>query len=73
MILVYDLDAPDNTRNRYCILLEALIWNFLIQGLLQPLAAILVATLLCPLAAGLVLIGKCVNSCAYLEKTANCL
>lgn len=57
MILGYDLDAPDNTRNRYCILLEALIWNFLIQGLLQPLAAILVATLLCPLAAGLVLIG----------------
>lgn len=58
MILVYDLDAPDNTRNRYCILLEALVWKFLIQGLLQPLAAIVVATLFCPLATGIVLIGR---------------
>ncbi|EDW81624.1 uncharacterized protein Dwil_GK12174, isoform A [Drosophila willistoni] len=56
MILIYDLDAPDNTKNRYCILLEALIWNLLIQGLLQPLASVLVATLMCPLAAGTVLI-----------------
>ncbi|KPU80844.1 uncharacterized protein Dana_GF16043, isoform B [Drosophila ananassae] len=56
MILIYDLDAPDNTKNRYCILLEALIWNLLIQGLLQPLAAVLVATLICPLAAGVVFI-----------------
>ncbi|KAH8278955.1 hypothetical protein KR018_011774 [Drosophila ironensis] len=56
MILVYDLDAPDNSKNRYCILLEALIWNLLIQGLLQPLAAVLVATLICPLAAGIIFI-----------------
>ncbi|XP_001359353.2 uncharacterized protein [Drosophila pseudoobscura] len=56
MILIYDLDAPDNTKNRYCILLEAIVWNLLIQGLLQPLAAILVATLICPLAAGIVFI-----------------
>ncbi|XP_022219927.2 uncharacterized protein LOC111072385 isoform X2 [Drosophila obscura] len=56
MILIYDLDAPDNTKNRYCILLEAIVWNLLIQGLLQPLAAVLVATLICPLAAGIVFI-----------------
>ncbi|XP_034663332.1 uncharacterized protein LOC117898215 isoform X1 [Drosophila subobscura] len=56
MILVYDLDAPDNTKNRYCILLEAIVWNLLIQGLLQPVAAVLVATLICPLAAGIVFI-----------------
>jgi len=57
MILIYDLDAPDNTKNRYCILLEAIVWNLLIQGLLQPVAAILMATLVCPLAAGVVFIG----------------
>lgn len=58
MILIYDLDSPDNTRNRYCILLEALIWNILIQGCIQPVAAILVASILCPLVSGLILIGK---------------
>lgn len=57
MILIYDLDAPDNTNNRYCILLEAIVWNLLIQGLLQPLAAVLVATVICPLAAGVVFVG----------------
>ncbi|XP_033165249.1 uncharacterized protein LOC117144261 isoform X1 [Drosophila mauritiana] len=56
MILIYDLDAPDNTKNRYCILLEAIVWNLLIQGLLQPVAAILMATVVCPLAAGVVFI-----------------
>ncbi|XP_043653946.1 uncharacterized protein LOC122620516 isoform X1 [Drosophila teissieri] len=56
MILIYDLDAPDNMKNRYCILMEAIVWNLLIQGLLQPVAAILMATLICPLAAGVVFI-----------------
>ncbi|KAM7363338.1 uncharacterized protein ACRADG_000286 isoform 1-T1 [Cochliomyia hominivorax] len=56
MILIYDLDSPDNTRNRYCILLEALIWNILIQGCIQPIAALLVASILCPLVSGLILI-----------------
>lgn len=58
MILIYDLDSPDNTRNRYCILLEALIWNILIQGCIQPIAALLVASILCPLVSGLILIGE---------------
>ncbi|XP_036323621.1 uncharacterized protein LOC118737306 isoform X1 [Rhagoletis pomonella] len=56
MILIYDLDCPDNTRNRYCILLEAVIWNIIIQGLIQPVTAVLVATCLCPLASGVVLV-----------------
>lgn len=56
MILIYDLDSPDSSRNRYCILLEAVIWNFLIQGLLQPLAAVIVASVLCPLATGCILV-----------------
>ncbi|XP_069968935.1 uncharacterized protein [Bactrocera oleae] len=56
MILVYDLDCPDNLRNRYCILLEAVIWNVMIQGLLQPVAAVLVATFCCPLASTIILV-----------------
>ncbi|KAI8129847.1 hypothetical protein CVS40_1285 [Lucilia cuprina] len=56
MILIYDLDSPDNARNRYCILLEALIWNIFLQGCIQPIAALLVASILCPLVSGLILI-----------------
>lgn len=58
MMVVYDLDAPDNHHNRYCILLEALIWNLLFQGCLQPILAIFVAVVLCPLASGCILIGE---------------
>ncbi|XP_055375175.1 uncharacterized protein LOC129607934 isoform X2 [Condylostylus longicornis] len=56
MMLIYDLDCPDSSRNRYCIFLEALIWNILIQGCIQPLAAVLVASIICPLASVTVLI-----------------
>lgn len=51
MMLVYDYDSPDGASNRYCIILESLVWEILIQGMLQPLAAILVAAIVCPLAA----------------------
>ncbi|XP_049281969.1 uncharacterized protein LOC125763166 isoform X1 [Anopheles funestus] len=55
MMLIYDLDCPDESRrNRYCIFLEAVGWNIGIQGLLQPLAAVLVASIICPLIAVLV-------------------
>ncbi|XP_058129825.1 uncharacterized protein LOC131272187 isoform X2 [Anopheles coustani] len=55
MMLVYDLDCPDESRrNRYCILLEAVGWNIGVQGLLQPVAALVVASVLCPLIAVLV-------------------
>ncbi|XP_050100782.1 uncharacterized protein LOC126581283 isoform X1 [Anopheles aquasalis] len=55
MMLFYDLDCPDESRrNRYCILLEAVGWNIAIQGLLQPLAALAVASVLCPAIAVLV-------------------
>lgn len=50
MMLVYDLDCPDDQRNCYCIFLEAIVWNIVIQGCLQPIAAIFVAAILCPLA-----------------------
>uniref|UniRef100_A0A1A9VB52 Uncharacterized protein n=1 Tax=Glossina austeni TaxID=7395 RepID=A0A1A9VB52_GLOAU len=56
MILIYDIDSPNNNRNRYCILLEALIWNILSQGCLQPIAAVLVAIIVCPMASGVILV-----------------
>lgn len=51
MMLVYDLDCPDQIRNRYCLFLEAIVWNIVIQGCLQPIAAIFVAAIVCPIAA----------------------
>ncbi|XP_055636132.1 uncharacterized protein LOC129775415 isoform X2 [Toxorhynchites rutilus septentrionalis] len=56
MMLVYDLDCPDESRrNRYCIFMEAVGWNILIQGLLQPLAALMVIALICPTVSVIVL------------------
>lgn len=51
MMFVYDLDCPDEQRNRYCIVLEAIVWNILIKGCIQPIAALFVAAILCPIAA----------------------
>ncbi|XP_058455787.1 uncharacterized protein LOC131433056 isoform X1 [Malaya genurostris] len=49
MMLVFDLDCPDESRrNRYCIFLEAVGWNIIVQGLLQPLLALIVASMICP-------------------------
>ncbi|XP_058821698.1 uncharacterized protein LOC131683602 isoform X2 [Topomyia yanbarensis] len=49
MMLVYDLDCPDESRrNRYCIFLEAVGWNIVVQGLIQPLVALVVASTICP-------------------------
>lgn len=56
IMLVYDLDCPDPSRNRYCVFFEALIWNILVQGCLQPFAAVIVATFICPTASVVVLL-----------------
>ncbi|XP_063981609.1 uncharacterized protein LOC135164835 isoform X2 [Diachasmimorpha longicaudata] len=48
MALVIDLDSPEPSRNRYFVVLEALVWNIGIQGFLQPLAALVVALCICP-------------------------
>ncbi|XP_039440636.1 uncharacterized protein LOC120421483 isoform X2 [Culex pipiens pallens] len=56
MMLVYDLDCPDESRrNRYSIFLEAVVWNIITQGFLQPLLALMVATFICPLVSVVVL------------------
>ena len=49
MALTVDLDSPETNQNRYLVVMEALIWDIGIQGCLQPLAALLVAFIICPL------------------------
>lgn len=54
MMVGYDLDCPDDSRNRYGIIWEALLWNILLQGCLQPVLATFVAAAICPaIAAGI--------------------
>lgn len=60
MMVIYDIDSPDNSENRYCIILEALVWNILIQGCLQPVAAVFVASVVCPLISVLIFLGNAV-------------
>ncbi|KAG7203922.1 hypothetical protein KM043_016942 [Ampulex compressa] len=49
MGLIMDLDSPEPSRNRYFVVMEALIWNIAVQGCLQPIVALLVAIILCPI------------------------
>jgi hypothetical protein len=58
MMLVYDLDSPNDERNKYCILMEALVWDILIQGVLQPLIAVFIASIVCPVISLSVLFGE---------------
>lgn len=56
--IIYDLDSPEPKRNRFFVILEALIWNIGIQGCLQPLLALFVAGILCPLIAVIIFLGE---------------
>lgn len=58
MMLIYDLDSPNDERNKYCILLEAVGWDILLQGIIQPIIAVIVASIICPLISFSVLIGE---------------
>lgn len=58
MALLYDLDSPDPSRNKYLVILEAIVWNIIIQGCLQPIAAIIVGFFICPLISMIILAGK---------------
>ncbi|CAH2037993.1 unnamed protein product, partial [Iphiclides podalirius] len=55
--LLYDLDCPRPHLNRFLVLFEILIWHIGILGILQPIVALLVAVLLCPLCALIMLVG----------------
>lgn len=56
--LIYDLDCPNQKRNRYFGLFEALIWNIVVLGCVQPLVALLVAAIICPIVSLIILAGK---------------
>lgn len=51
MIFIYDLDGPDDSENRYFVVFEALVWNIVVQGCVQPIISIFVAAIFCPIAA----------------------
>lgn len=62
MMLIFDLDCPEPSRNRICVLFEAVGWNIIVQGCLQPLLAVFVATCICPVTSVAVL---CVGLARY--------
>ncbi|XP_059059117.1 uncharacterized protein LOC131852469 [Achroia grisella] len=56
--LIYETDCPDPPRlNRWLVLFEVLLWRIGILGVLQPIAAFIVAVVFCPLCALLLLVG----------------
>lgn len=59
--VVYDLDSPDSKRNRFLVIFEALVWNIGFMGLLQPMAALFVAVVLCPMISFFILTGKTIK------------
>lgn len=56
--VIYDLDSPGAKRNRFLVIFEAFVWHIGLLGLLQPLAALFVAVILCPLISFFILTGK---------------
>jgi hypothetical protein len=67
MALIYDLDSPDSSRNRYLVMLEAILWNIGLQGCVQPLAALFVAFVMCPVISLTVLTGELYFMCVFIE------
>lgn len=59
MALAIDIDSPDPSRNRYLVVIEALCWNIGVEGLLQPIAALIVALIVCPIISFTILTGEC--------------
>ncbi|CAK1546956.1 unnamed protein product [Leptosia nina] len=56
--LLYEFDCPDpGMLNRWFVLLEVFLWRITVLGLLQPILAVIVAIVLCPIAAFILLVG----------------
>ncbi|KAG8185351.1 hypothetical protein JTE90_005478 [Oedothorax gibbosus] len=66
MIFVYDFDSPGLPRNKFCIIFEALLWHILFRGILQPILALSVAVIICPLASFIVFIASVLRCCIRL-------
>jgi hypothetical protein len=73
MALICDLDSPDPNRNRYLVILEAILWNIGFQGCVQPLAALFVAFVVCPVISLTVLTGELCGSKYHLKLAAGLL
>lgn len=62
MWLVYDFDGPldlvGRPVERWCVLVHTVVWTLGVQALVQPVAAVLVATTVCPVAAVAVAMGE---------------
>lgn len=56
--LIYDFDSPAEWKNRYFVVIEALLWNIICQGFLQPLVACFIAFMLCPIITVILFIGN---------------
>lgn len=56
--LIYDLDSPSEWKNRYVVVIEAVVWNIILQGIVQPLIACLIAFILCPIITVILFIGN---------------
>lgn len=68
--IIYDLDSPEATRNRFFVIFQALLWNIGFLGCLQPLAALFVAIVVCPIISLFILTGediiiKCYQACKH--------
>lgn len=66
MGLIWDIDSPVTERNKYFVIAEALIWDVLIQGLIQPLVALFVAFVVCPVFSLIVLTFGLLRYCLRL-------
>jgi hypothetical protein len=64
--LIYDLDSPEQKRNRFFVLFEALVWKIGLQGCVQPLAALFVAAFVCPSISLVILAG---DTFVFLSRT----
>lgn len=57
-MLIYDLDSPEQKRNRFFVIGEAIVWNIGMQGCVQPVLALSVAAVMCPFISLVILAGK---------------
>lgn len=73
MMLLCDVDSPDPLRNRWFKVLESVVWNIVVQGLLQPIAALFVAIIVCPLIAFLILTGKTLLLLLLVNELVTCV
>lgn len=61
MGIIWDVDSPEAERNKYFVVLEALLWDMGVCGFLQPIAAVFVSCVICPIFSMVVVTGQCLG------------